>query len=286
MLILLGFMAVLESVVVFLLSSGIEPIVAIGRAALGLLKSKRGSTLAKAISAAFVVLFASNISNVFRVQKRIAKMGASQADQSIIRSQLLEITLIVQGLKSRGRNLKPKTANPQLFFSSGTEIKRKETIDFLPFVNIRSSPLAGYCLLLGLMMTSLDSFLKQVDALTRNIDVLKKQAKGAQEEYLRLQSEQQNSKKSKDEELAAAMEIKSLKDVVSDLQNKLERLQLDANSKEKEVKVLKVSMRALEKQTEGFRLEYNRLMDDNESLRNQLAVFDRKHSTLESKKNS
>lgn len=69
---------------------------------------------------------------------------------------------------------------------------------------------------------------------------------GAQEEYLRLQSEQQNSKKSKDEELAAAMEIKSLKDVVSDLRNKLERLQLDANSKEKEVKVLKVSMRALQ----------------------------------------
>jgi B-cell receptor-associated protein 31 len=238
MLILLGLMAALESVVVFLLSSGIEPMVAIGRAALGLLKSKTGSTLAKAVSAAFVVLFASNVSNVFRVQKRIAKMGASQADQSIISSQLLEITLI------------------------------------------------GYCLLLGLMMTSLDSFLKQVDALTRNIDVLKKQAKGAQEEYLRLQSEQQNSKKSKDEELAAAMEIKSLKDVVSDLRNKLEHLQLDANSKEKEVKVLKVSMRALEKQTEGFRLEYNRLMDDNESLRNQLAVFDRKHSTLESKKNS
>jgi len=238
MLILLGLMAVLESVVVFLLSSGIEPMVAIGRAALGILKSKTGSTLAKAVSAAFVVLFASNISNVFRVQKRIAKIGASQADQSIIRSQLLEITLI------------------------------------------------GYCLLLGLMMTSLDSFLKQVDALTRNTNVLKKQAKGAQEEYLRLQSEQQNSKKSKDEELAAAMEIKSLKDVVSDLRNKLERLQLDANSKEKEVKVLKVSMRALEKQTEGFRLEYNRLMDDNESLRNQLTVFDRKHSTLESKKNS
>ncbi len=107
---------------------------------------------------------------------------------------------------------------------------------------------------------------------------------GAQEEYFRLQSEQH--KKSKDEELAAAMEIKSLKDVVSDLQNKLERLQLDANSKEKEVKVLKVSMRALEKQTEGFCLEYNQLMDDNESLHNQLAVFDRKHSTLESKKKS
>jgi hypothetical protein len=130
MLILLGLMAVLESVVVFLLSSGIVPMVAIGRAALALLKSKTGSTLAKAVSAALVVLFASNISNVFRVQKGIAKMGAVQVDQSIIRSQLLEITLI------------------------------------------------GYCLLLGLMMTSLDSSLKQVDALTWNINVPKKQAKG------------------------------------------------------------------------------------------------------------
>ncbi|KAH8966152.1 hypothetical protein BDL97_03G009200 [Sphagnum fallax] len=193
MLILLGLMAVLESVLVFLLPSGIEPLVAIGRAALGLLKSRTGSTLAKAVSAAFVLLWV----------------------------------------------------------------------------------YTGYCLLLGLMMTILDSFLKQVDALTRNINVLKKQAKGAQEEYLRLQSEQQ-LKKSKDEELAAAMEIKSLKDVVSDLQNKLERLQLDANSKEKEVKVLK----------KASCLEYNQLMDDNESLHNQLAVFDRKHSTLESKKKS
>jgi hypothetical protein len=94
MLILLGLMVVLESIVVFLLSSGIEPMVAIGRAALGLLKSNTGSTLAKVVSAALVVLFTSNISNVFRAQKRIAKMGAFQVDQSIIKSQLLEITLI------------------------------------------------------------------------------------------------------------------------------------------------------------------------------------------------
>jgi len=131
MLILLGFMAVLESVVVFLLSSGIEPIVAIGRAALGLLKSKRGSTLAKAISAAFVVLFASNISNVFRVQKRIAKMGASQADQSIIRSQLLEITLIGTPKSfpsSPSISYSPELQTLNYFFSvPGLKIKRKES---------------------------------------------------------------------------------------------------------------------------------------------------------------
>ncbi len=72
---------------------------------------------------------------------------------------------------------------------------------------------------------------------------------GVLEEYLHLQFEQQNSKKSKDEELAIVMEIKSLKDVVLNLQNKLECLQLDANSKDKEVKVFKVSMKAFKSQT-------------------------------------
>jgi hypothetical protein len=131
MLILLGLMAALESVVVFLLSSGIEPMVAIGRAALGLLKSKTGSTLAKAVSAAFVVLFASNVSNVFRVQKRIAKMGASQADQSIIRSQLLEITLIGTPKSfpsSRSISYFPELRTLNYFFSvPGLKIKRKES---------------------------------------------------------------------------------------------------------------------------------------------------------------
>jgi len=45
------------------------------------------------------------------------------------------------------------------------------------------------------------------------------------------------------------MEIKSLKDVVLNLQNKLECLQLDANSKDKEVKVFKVSMKAFKSPT-------------------------------------
>jgi len=131
MLILLGLMAVLESVVVFLLPSGIEPLVAIGRAALGFLKSRTGSTLAKAVSAAFVGLFASNISNVFRVEKRIAKMGASQTDQPIIRSQLLEITLIGTPKsfpRSPSISYSPELQTLNYFFSvPGLKFKRKES---------------------------------------------------------------------------------------------------------------------------------------------------------------
>ncbi len=46
-------------------------------------------------------------------------------------------------MKLKGRNLKPKSANLEFFFNSWTEIKRKETIDFLAFINIKKSPLVG-----------------------------------------------------------------------------------------------------------------------------------------------
>lgn len=36
---------------------------------------------------------------------------------------------------------------------------------------------------------------------------------------------------------------------------------------------------ALKKQTEGLQLEYDRLLSDNDSLRAQLAVFDRKYAS-------
>jgi len=105
--------------------------VAIGPAALALLKSKTGSTLAKAVSAALVVLFASNISNVFRVQKGIAKMGAVQVDQSIIRSQLLEITLIGSPKSfpsSPSISYSPELQTLNYFFPvPGLKIKRKES---------------------------------------------------------------------------------------------------------------------------------------------------------------
>lgn len=82
------------------------------------------------------------------------------------------------------------------------------------------------------------------------------------------------------------LEIKSLKEVIADLREKLEHLQLDNNSKDKEIKVAKASLNALKKQSQGFCNEYDRLMDDNENLRQQLSLFDRKYSSSDAKKYS
>jgi B-cell receptor-associated protein 31 len=107
---------------------------------------------------------------------------------------------------------------------------------------------------------------------------------GAQAEYLRLQDEQ-NAKAGKGDEVLVE-EVRSLKEIVSDLRQKLEQVQGDVNSKEKELKSAKANLKALEKQTEGFQNEYTRMMDDNENLRIQLSLFDRKYANSDTKKYS
>lgn len=88
------------------------------------------------------------------------------------------------------------------------------------------------------------------------------------------------------EDKALAAEVKSQKEIIFDLRKKLEQAQGDVNSKEKELKSVITNLKALEKQTEGFQNEYTRVIDDNENLRIQLSLFDRKYASSGNKKNS
>lgn len=134
-------------------------------------------------------------------------------------------------------------------------------------------------------MSSLDHSLKRVDGLKGEVDTLKKKVKGAQADYLRLQDEV-SVKLAKQEDRALAAEVKSQKQIIFDLRQKLEQAQVDAISKAKELKSVTTNLKALEKQTEGFQNEYTRVMDDNEDLRIQLSLFDRKYASSGNKKNS
>jgi len=107
---------------------------------------------------------------------------------------------------------------------------------------------------------------------------------GAEADYIRLQDEVSVKLAKEDKPLAA--ELKSQKEIIFDLRHKLEKAQVDVNSKEKELKSVTTNLKALEKQTAGFRNEYTRVMDDNENLRTQLSLFDRKYSSSGNKKNS
>ena len=89
-----------------------------------------------------------------------------------------------------------------------------------------------------------------------------------------------------EKEKALAAEVKSQKEIIFDLRQKLELAQVDMNSKERELKSVTTNLKALEKQSEGFQNEYTRVIDDNKNLRIQLSLFDRKYSSSSNKKNS
>ncbi|KAI5071887.1 hypothetical protein GOP47_0014138 [Adiantum capillus-veneris] len=137
-------------------------------------------------------------------------------------------------------------------------------------------------LLLLLVISRLHDQVNQIDRLKLNVETLKKQSQAVESEYMRLKAEK--SAPIEREHAKAQEEIVSLKDLVAALRTKMENLQLESLEKDKVVKAAEANARALQKQSEGFLLEYDRLLDDNESLRSQLASFDRKLSHSASKK--
>ena len=79
-------------------------------------------------------------------------------------------------------------------------------------------------------------------------------------------------------------EIKALEDEAVMLREKYKKLQSELEAKTKEANVAEANAVALKKQSEGFLLEYDRLLEDNQNLRNQLQSVDRTLSHSGSKK--
>ena len=81
-------------------------------------------------------------------------------------------------------------------------------------------------------------------------------------------------------------ETKALETEVSTLQEKLKQLQSELEVKSKEVNTSEANAAALSKQSEGFLLEYDRLLEENQNLRSQLQSMDLGLSRSTSKKNT
>jgi len=71
---------------------------------------------------------------------------------------------------------------------------------------------------------------------------------------------------------------------IRELNVRIVQLELDIDMKDFQVKSVKASAVALGKQMEGFLLEYDRLLDENQILRNELKLMDRRFSHCHSKK--
>jgi len=81
-------------------------------------------------------------------------------------------------------------------------------------------------------------------------------------------------------------EIKALEEETATLRTKLKQLESELETRAKEVNAAEANAVALRKQSEGFLLEYDRLLEENQNLRNQLQSLDRRLSHSGSKKNT
>ncbi|KAI5078011.1 hypothetical protein GOP47_0007835 [Adiantum capillus-veneris] len=87
-------------------------------------------------------------------------------------------------------------------------------------------------------------------------------------------------------ETANCPKIDALESMISNLRKTIEDLQGDCKQKDEEIRAAESNMKALQKQSEGFLLEYDRLLEDNQALRGQLSLVGRKldHSDSNKKK--
>ncbi len=81
-------------------------------------------------------------------------------------------------------------------------------------------------------------------------------------------------------------ELKALEEETATLRAKLKQLESELETRTKELNASEVNAVALRKQSEGFLLEYDRLLEENQNLRNQLQSLDRRLSHSGSKKNT
>jgi len=134
--------------------------------------------------------------------------------------------------------------------------------------------LMGYALFLGLIIHRLHHFLRKIRGLKATVDTLKMQAGGTQ--VSPKEEKEQNDSKA----------TKLLKGEIAGLRQKLQKLTLDCEMMENETKSAEADAKSLQKQAEGFLMEYDRLLEDNQNLQIQLSALGKTSSNLDNKKDA
>nr|XP_043620575.1 uncharacterized protein LOC122592423 [Erigeron canadensis] len=129
--------------------------------------------------------------------------------------------------------------------------------------------LMGFSLFLSLMIDRLHHYIRELRILRKTMENAKKQNRAAEET------------KNK-----GADEVKVLNDELTKLREHAKKLESEYETKEKEIKSAEANSVALKNQSEGFLLEYDRLLAENQNLRDQLRSIDESVSHSNGKKNT
>ncbi|CAL5394162.1 unnamed protein product [Camellia sinensis] len=126
-------------------------------------------------------------------------------------------------------------------------------------------PNCGFLLFLLLMIDRLHHYIRELRLLRKTMEAAKKQNRANED--------------------GKSEELKVLGEEVSRLKKHIMQLETKHEIKEKEVKSAEANVLALKSQSEGFLVEYDRLLEENQNLRNQLQSIDQSLSHSDTKKN-
>ncbi|XP_008780367.1 uncharacterized protein LOC103700158 [Phoenix dactylifera] len=134
--------------------------------------------------------------------------------------------------------------------------------------NLLEASLMGYSLFLALIIDRLHHYIRELRRLRKSMEAVMKQNRALEET-----------------KNGGSDELKSRDKEVTNLNEQIKQLKLELEARTKEAKAAEASATALKKQSEGFLLEYDHLLEDNKNLRNQLQSIDLRLSHADSKKN-
>ncbi|KAE8670555.1 peroxisomal membrane protein PMP22-like [Hibiscus syriacus] len=143
------------------------------------------------------------------------------------------------------------------------------TDQILTAKHLLEATLMGGVLFLALMIDRLHHYIRELRIRRKSMEAIKKQGPGFE-----------------DGKPNGSDKVKALEEEVTTPRSKLKHLEYDLESKTKEMDAAEANAVALRKQSEGFLLEYDRLLEENQNLRNQLESLDQSLSHSGSKKNT
>ena len=125
--------------------------------------------------------------------------------------------------------------------------------------HLLEASLMGYSLFLALIIDRLHHYIRELRSLRKSMDAVMKQDRSGEE------AKMENSE-----------EIKARDKQIALLTEEIEHLKVESETKVKDAKAAESNAMALKKQSEGFLLEYDRLLEENQSLRSQMQSNDSK----------
>ncbi|KAG8385762.1 hypothetical protein BUALT_Bualt03G0079000 [Buddleja alternifolia] len=133
--------------------------------------------------------------------------------------------------------------------------------------HLLEASLMGFSLFLALMIDRLHHYIRELYIRRKTMEAVKKQ-----------------SRVFEDGKPAVPEEIKALEEEKATLSGRIKQLETQLEEKTKEASSSEANAVALKKQSEGFLLEYDRLLEENQNLRSQLQSLDRRLSHSDIKK--